>query len=179
MARFDHVTPPRSPKVVEAPYEQNVKRDGAYDGLLLPNNSKAPAEFDGADDANLSRCTPPPSPTACRSPALSQQSFVPLGDARQYSLEGIHQTEFRDTYRGLQSKDVTSSGQSDTYEIKPTETVGPGSVVCDVSVHHNLGRYRQHLAPPPSTVHGGGVPSDMREHVKAFKVNETPSKPSR
>lgn len=68
--------PPRSPKVVEAPCEQDVKPDGGGDGLLLSNNPKAPAEFDGAAGGNLSQCTPPPSPTARRSLAPSQQSFV-------------------------------------------------------------------------------------------------------
>ncbi|KAK6363881.1 hypothetical protein LTS17_012722 [Exophiala oligosperma] len=145
MAQADHVTSPESPEVVEAPCEQNVERDCGGDGLLFSKDPNPPAEFDGADGADgvdggdggdLSRYTPPPSPTARRSPAPSQQSFIQFGDSHQNSLESIPQPEFLDTSQGLQSPEVTSSGQSDSQEIKPTETVGPASVLCDVSVHH-------------------------------------------
>lgn len=130
MAYAHHVTPSKSLEVVEAPCEQNFKRDGGGGGLFLSKEPNSPAESDGADAGGLSRCSPPPLPH--HSPASSQQSFDRLGDARQNSLESIPQPEFLDTSQGSQSKEVTSSSHTDTPDIKQ---VGPASVVSDVSVH--------------------------------------------
>ncbi|KIW36657.1 uncharacterized protein PV06_11075 [Exophiala oligosperma] len=133
MAYAHHVTPSKSPEVVEAPCEQNFKRDGGGDGLLFSEKPNAPTESDGADAGDLSPCTPSPLPH--HSPAPPQQSFGRLGDARGNSLESIPQPEFLDTSQGLQSKETISSSHSDTPDINPAEKAGPASVVSDVSVH--------------------------------------------
>ncbi|KIW09721.1 hypothetical protein PV08_12005 [Exophiala spinifera] len=135
-AQAHHVTPPGSPENIEEPCEQNVERDGGGDGLFLSQNPKAPAELDGGDGDDLPRCTPPTSPTSRHSPAPPQQGFARLRDAHQHPLESIPQLEVLETSQGLLNEEVTPSSQSDIHEINPTETIGPASVVSNVSVQH-------------------------------------------